>query len=154
MPVTKVEVRGLRDFTRELRRLEGGLQKQMRQIHQKAADLVAPRARAASPSRVAGAISGRATQKAARLQVVDRPPYALGVFMGALRRFGWYRAARYAQSTGRQFEPWVGNQWDPGAAGGAPYHIGPAINASIDDVIELMGDEIEQLAGRAFPDGS
>lgn len=152
MPVRKVEVRGLREFTRELRRLEGDLHKQMRPIHQKAADLVAARARASSPPSVASSISGKATQKAARLQVVDRPPWALGVFMGAKRRFGWYRAARYADSAGRQFEPWVGNQWDPGAAGGAPYHIGPAINQSIDDVVELMGDEIEQLAARAFPE--
>jgi hypothetical protein len=71
--------------------------------------------------------------------------------MGARGRFGWYSNPRYSSSPARQFEPWVGNQWDPGEAGGAPYFIGPAINQSVDEIIEIYGDGIEDLARRAFP---
>ena len=55
-------------------------------------------------------------------------------------------------STGRQFEPWVGNQWEPGETGGSPYYIGDAINDSVDDAAELMIDRINKLAAKAFPD--
>jgi hypothetical protein len=148
---TQVTIVGLREFRSELRRMNRELGREMRQVHLKVAALVAGRAKSAAPGELAGAITPRATQKAAFIGVRPKPPYALGVFMGARGRFGWYSNPRYRGSAGRQFEPWVGNQWDPGDGGGAPYYIGPAINRSVDDVIELYGDEIDQLARRAFP---
>lgn len=148
----KVKVRGLDEFRRELKRIDRALGKELRQVHLKVAGLVSGRARAAAPGRTGQAIRPRATQKSAFVQVGSRPGHAIGTFMGAKRRFGWYAAGRYRTSEGRQFEPWIGNQWDPGDGAGGPYHIGPAIDGSIDEVIELYGDEIEELAAKAFPD--
>jgi len=148
---TKVTIIGLREFHGELRRMSRELGREMRQAHLKVAALVAGRAKGAAPAGLSGAITPRATQKAAFIGVRAKPAYALGVFMGARGRFGWYSNPRYRGSSARQFEPWVGNQWDPGDAGGAPYFIGPAINRSVDDIVELYGDEVDRLAHRAFP---
>lgn len=147
-----VNVRGLDEFRRELKRIDKTFGKELRQVHLKVAKLVTARAQSAAPARVSKSVRPKATQKAAAIRVTANPPYALGVFWGMRRRSGWYAARRYRGSSGRQFEPWVGNQWDPGEQGGKPYYIGDAINRSVNDVIELFGDEIERLAGRAFPD--
>jgi hypothetical protein len=149
--VIKVEVHGLKEFRREIKKVDRALGRELRQVHLKVADLVAGRARGAAPGGVKGAIGSKATQKAAFVQIRNRPARALAVFMGMKRRSGWYAAGRYRSSQGRQFEPWVGNQWDPGEFGGDPYYIGPAINRSVDDVLDLYGDELEKLARRAYP---
>lgn len=150
----KVKVDGLDQFRREIKRVDRELGKDLRRIHVKVAELVADKAKAASPDREAQGIKGRGTQKAAlvRVSATARNPRVLGVFMGMRRRSGWYANIRYRQSRARQFDPWVGSQWDPGERGGEPYFIGDAINSSVDDVIELYGDEIMDLAARAFPD--
>lgn len=149
---TAVKVRGLDEFRREIKKVDKEFGKELRQVHLAIAKMVAGRAQAAAPARVTKAIRPRATQKSAFVQTRTVPPYALGVFWGMRRRSGWYAAHRYRGSSGRQFEPWVGNQWDPGETGGQPYFIGPAINDSVDEVIDMYGDAIEKLAGKAFPD--
>lgn len=148
----KVNVRGLRDFTRDLKQLEGDLHKELKAVNRKVADLMADRARSASPAGVQKAIRARGTQRGAFVDITNRPPRALGVFLGMKQRSGWYSHPRYRNSAGRQFKPWVGNAWDPGETGGEPYFVGPAINRSIENVLDLFGDEIEKLAARTFPD--
>ena len=69
--------------------------------------------------------------------------------MGQTRRSGWYSRLRYRGSAGRQFRKWVGNQWDPGETGAVPYEVGPAINASLDEVVDMYGDALERLFRRA-----
>jgi hypothetical protein len=147
----QVRVRGLDDFRRELKKVDKALGKELRQVHLKVARLVADRAQRAAPGRTAKAISAAATQKVAAVRITPKRGDELGVFMGMKRRSGWYAKGRYRASTGRQFRPWVGANWDPGDGGG-PYYIAPAINRSIDDVIDLYGDEIEKLAAKAFPE--
>ena len=147
-----VEVRGLAEFRRELKKIDKAFGKELRQVHLAISKMVADRARAAAPPGIKKAIKARATQSAAYVSTVARPDRALGVLWGMRKRSGWYGARRYRQSTGRQFEPWVGNQWDPGETGGQPYFIGPAINNSVDEVLEMYGDAIEVLAAKAFPD--
>jgi len=146
----KVRVEGLDEFRRELKKIDKALGKELRLVHLKVADLVSGRAQGAAPGGVRGAVRPRATQKSAFVSIYPNPPYALGMFMGMKRRSGWYAKGRYRSSSGRQFEPWIGNSWDPGDGGG-PYYIGPVISASVDDVIDLYGDEIELLAAKAFP---
>ncbi len=105
-------------------------------------------------SKATRAVKSRATSKSAYLDTVPKPPFALATIWGQKRRSGWYAAQRYGASTGRQFEPWVGNQWDPGETGSwgsSPYHIGPAIDASIDEVLDIYMDGIDDLTRRAFP---
>lgn len=145
-------MRGLPEFRRELKAVDKAFGKELRQVHLKVARLVADRAKAAAPARARKAIRARATQRSASIEMVNNPADALGILWGMRRRSGWYGARRYRQSSGRQFRPWVGNQWDPGETGGQPYYVGPAINASVDEVVELFGDGIEKLAARAFPD--
>lgn len=150
----KVTIEGLTEFRRELRKLDDrDLRRGMTKIHRDIAILVKARAQAAAPGDVKRSIGRRATQAGAFLVLKPNPPRAFGVFFGAKRRFGWYRAGRYEHSAGKQFDAWVGNQWDPGETGAEPYYIGPAINRSIDEVINIAADGIEDLARRAFPDG-
>lgn len=111
-------------------------------------------ARAASPARLQQAIQKRATSEYASIQVIHRPADALGRFMGANRRFGWYAAPKFKDSTGKQFPKWVGNQWDPGDNAGKPYYIGDAINELIDKIVDLYGDDIMEKAKPAFPEGA
>lgn len=146
----RVKIRGLREFRSELRRVD--LHKDLRVANKLIADLVADKARGAAPESLKKAIRPRGTQRGAFVDLVARPPRALGVFLGMRRRSGWYAHPRYSQSRGRQFAPWVGNQWVPGATGGKPYFVGEPINRAIPQAIDLLGDEIEQLAKRAFPD--
>jgi hypothetical protein len=147
-----VEIKGLADFRRELRKLDDReLRNGLTPIYREIAKMVKDRAKAAAPAGVRSSIGHRANRNGAFITTKGSPPRALGVFWGAKARFGWYAAGRYTSSTGRQFEPWVGNQWSPGETGGEPYFIGPAINRSVDEVIETMADGIEDLARRAFP---
>jgi len=148
----RVNAAGLKDFQRELRRLDDSdLKNGLTKIYRAVAKFVRGRAERAAPSDVKKAIGHKANRRGAFITLRAKPPYALGVFMGAKARFGWYSKARYRSSEGRQFQPWVGNQWDPGEFGGTPYHIGPAINSSVDEVVDMVGDGIEDLAHRAFP---
>ncbi len=148
----KVEIKGLADFRRELRKLDDrSLRNGITPVYREIAKLVKGRAQSAAPGDVKRAIGHRANRRGAFITIRPNPPRALGVFLGAKGRFGWYAAGRYARSSARQFEPWIGNQWEPGAGGTAPYFIGPAIDHSVDDVLEKMADGIEDLARRAFP---
>lgn len=148
----RVEVKGLKDFRRELRKLDSReLRNGLTAIYRDIAKLVRSRAEGAAPGDVKRAIGHKANRRGAFITVRPVPEYALGVFLGAKGRFGWYSAHRYQQSSARQFEPWVGNQWDPGEPGGEPYFIGPAINRAVDDVVEKLADGIEDLARKAFP---
>lgn len=146
-----VKIEGLRRFTRELNKVDRELGREMRQVHLRVAGLVADRSRAAASSRASRGIKPKATQRAARLQVVSKPEYALAFYLGTRRRSGWYARKRYDRSKGRQFRPWVGNQWEPGETGGKPYFIGDAINRSLDEVIEIYDEGITELARKAFP---
>lgn len=151
MAEVRVKVDGLDDFRRDLRRVDDD--EAMTKANKRVADLLEARTKAASPPHVARAISGSGGRLAAELVVGPSPPHALVGVMGAKRRTGWYSLPPYRESTGRQFPPWVGTSWDPGERGGAPYHLGPVINASVDDVADIYADEFEQAARRAFPDG-
>ncbi len=147
----EVEIRGLKDFQRALRSVDARYNNTARTIHRRVSDLVAGRARSSAPSGVSGSIKARSTNTKAFIETVPKPPYALAVLWGAKRRTGWYAKPRYAASAARQFPAWVGNQWDPGETGGQPYHIGPAINRSLDEVMAIYEDGIAEVAREAFP---
>ena len=147
--IIRVQARDLGKLRSACKKIDKSLGKEFRQVWLKAAQLVADRAVAAAPARAKGAIKGRATQRAAHVRVTPKRGDELAVFLGQTRRSGWYHRGRYHDSKGKQFRPWVGNQWDPGEQGGKPYFIGDAINESVDDVIEILGDGVEDLARKA-----
>ncbi len=148
--MTQVEIQGLAEFRRALRNSAARSSNVMRTLHRKVADLVAGRAQGSAGS-MGSAIKPRATNTSAKIETVAKPPQALTVFWGAKRKTGWYAAPQYSGSTGRQFPPWVGNQWSPGETGGEPYHIGPAINSSIPAVMDLYEKGIDEIVKEAFP---
>lgn len=95
--------------------------------------------------KAAKAIKPKGQQASAILRTVANPPWALGLIWGMKRRSGWYGARKYRDSAGKQFKPWVGNQYVPGANGGKPYFVGSAINAKIDEVVEQYLDALEEI---------
>jgi hypothetical protein len=148
-----VHVEGLDKFLRELRKIDREYGKRMKLVHERVSKLVTGRAKAAAPPRAQRGMSHNATQKAAFVRTTPgRRGDALGVVWGMRRRSGWFAKERYSGSTGRQFKPWVGNQWDPGEQGGKPYFIGDAINESIDEVLDVYEEEIDKLVAEAFPE--
>lgn len=149
----QVYIVGLKEFRKELKAVERSWGKELRQAFLRVSKYLIPKVQAAAPPRAKDAVKAKATQAAAFINTTPgRRGDGLGVFWGMRRRSGWYAAARYRESTARQFEPWVGNQWDPGETGGVPYFIGPVINAEVDNVVDLLGDEVIKLAERAFPE--
>lgn len=147
-----IEIEGLKPFRRALRQLDDKqLRNGLTKVYRDLAKMLRSRVEAAAPGGVKRAIGHKANQRGAFVTIRPVPEYALGVFLGAKARFGWYSAGRYSGSQGRQFEPWVGNQWDPGEAGSMPYFIGPAFNASVDEALELLADGFTELAEQAFP---
>jgi len=143
----RVDIENLPEFVRGLRRMSPEAAKQIRKVHYEAAKLVSDRARSAAPARVRTAIKPQASARSAKIATVpsSRAPDALVRFWGTKKRTGWYASPRYSGST-TQHPRWVGNQWDPGETGGRPYFIGPAINASIDEVEDMVLDAYEKAA--------
>lgn len=139
-----VHVEGLSDFQRELRRLrDSEIRKEMAAVNQAAAQVIVDAVRPTSrqQAKVQGGIRAGKTFKAATVTTANtkRFPFAVGSFFGA-RRY-------------RQFQPWIGNQWDPGDHVAASYGVPHAIASHLDEIIDTYGDRIEQLAAKAFPTG-
>lgn len=154
-----VEVKGLKDFRRELRRVDAGFPKELRRVQKTIADDVADRARSIASgmggvqAKAAGAIKGYATATQASVGIAGgkSAPYASVAFWGALKRTGWYG---HIHSPGgrRQHPVWVGNSWEPGVSGQGPYAINDAVADKLTDIDDSYLDMIEQLAASAFPD--
>lgn len=146
-----IEVLGAKDFERDLVKFITGLN-DLSELYDDIATLLRDAARSAAPGRTKGAIRKQKTPQGAYVNIVRNPPYAIGKFMGANRRFGWYEHPRYQQSAARQFEPWVGPAWLPGSTLDMPYFIGPAMNAVVPEILDRVGDWVEDQAGKdAFP---
>lgn len=151
-PEGRVEIQGLKSFQAELRSLSKDLPKELRPIHLKAANLVAPKAAASFASRrgvssaVAASVKAMAQQRVAIVRIggSGKAASALGAEFGG----GKYRKGNPSPAGGytSQFEPWRGN----GARAG--YSLFPALRSSTDEIVDLYGDALEDLARRAFPD--
>lgn len=149
------EVRGLKDFRRELKAASADLPKALRSAQKEIADEVADRAQSQASgmggiqAKAAGSIRGYATPVQASIGFPSGG-VAGAAFWGTLRRTGWYAAARYAggpPNTPR----WVGASWEPGVAGQGPYAINDALAAFLPELDERYLTMIEDLASKAFP---
>lgn len=148
----RIKIVGWDEFERGLRKFNADLN-DLTRLYVKVATYARDRARAAAPSRLSPGIQKSARPEGAFVNVIHRPPDALGRIMGANRRFGWYAAPQFKESRGRQFEKWVGNDWDPGSESGKPYYIGDALNSAVTEIIEIFGEEIMDMSRPAFPLG-
>ena len=101
-----------------------------------------------------GAIRGQGRDTEARIFISrsKSTPFAGAAFWGAKRRTGWYGAAKFKGSTGRQFLPWVGNSWDVAVAGEGPYAINDALAEHLDDILEFFNLAIDRVTAKAFPE--
>lgn len=140
-----VEVRGLRELSRDLKRIDKELPKEMRQASMGVARLVADEARANAGAgtkiqrKAASAIKARAGAARAAIAVTPTPsvPFALGAFYGAVKF--------------KQFEPWVGTSWRAGRPDEGPYAINPAIASLEGEIVRVYGEAVNDLTQRAFP---
>jgi hypothetical protein len=139
-----VEVRGLRELQAGLRAIDSKAPGDLRKGLKSAAELVAEEARSLASSaggvlaKSADSIKAQAQQRDARISWGSaRIPYAAGAIMGAVR---W-----------KQFEEWRGNSWSVGVAGTGPRAVNDAVASKEDELVEAIGDVIEDLAHRAFP---
>jgi hypothetical protein len=159
-----IEARGLREFQKELRSVDDRFDGEFRRVFADVTDLMEVAAKRGAGSRLAAAIRPAETARAARLRLTRNPPDALARFYGAKRRTGWFAAmfgdvaSEFGVSEAdrrfpdRQFPPWIGNQWEPGATGGVPYLIGEPINRTVPQAIDLLNDGLGRIFDRAFPE--
>lgn len=131
----RIEVLGLKDFQRELRRLDKAWPRELRAANRDAAEIVARGTRSSFASRpgvapkVAASVKVLAQQRSAAVRIGGRRwPYALGSEFGS-RRYP---------------------QFPPVLRGG--YSLYPTIKASRDEMVEEYGEAVDRLMRRAFPD--
>jgi hypothetical protein len=140
MPEGAIEVHGLRDFRRELRRMGQEFPRELRQANKGAADLVAPEARRRVPrgphqgggrvQPIIASVKAGGTQRAGYVAIGGaRSPHApVYEFGGTLRR---HASASRTQVTARPF-------------------LYPAIAARTDEVVDFYGRALDRLSRRAF----
>ncbi len=137
-PRQGVEVQGLDDFRRELRRLGSDLPRELADANFQVASLVTQRAKARASGASRGARKSAESLSAARTQATakvrmggSRYPFAAGFEFGSIRY--------------PQFPAWRGS------GEGAGYWLYPTIRAENDRIIDIYGDLIDAIAARAFP---
>lgn len=160
MPGPAVQVRGLAELRRELRKLEEPRvwTKELAGVHRSIAKDLAPKAqeRARSlggqPGHFAGAIRGYGSAPAARLGIASagkgqRNWGANAAMWGVKDNI----TGRNRSTTPNLKVPWVGNTWDV-VYGQGPTAIVDTIVAETPRIVNEYGDAIENLTRRAFPD--
>jgi hypothetical protein len=154
-----LHVEGLDEFNRDLRRVADNEPRQMKRAYGKIASHVQSRSRSnaglagGAYSKAKSAIRGSSDADGAAVGVSrsGRIPFAQGTFWGAVGRFGWYAAAKYAQSDGRQFPEWVGANWRAGVTGEGPYVLNYTVDEERPEIIDTFGDAMDDLFRPAFP---
>ena len=151
-----VEVQGLTQFRHDLRVLSGDAPKAMRKAHGRIASYVQGKAR--SNASAAGGVYAKARTQIRGNSSADSAEIGVSTsglgpvaFWGAKKRTGWYKAARYEEST-RQHPEWVGNNWDVGDRLQGPYVINYTIHEELDEIVDRFGAEMDELFSQAFND--
>lgn len=150
-PSIRVEP-SLREFAKDLRKIDKELPKEIRRTNKSAADLVSTDARSLAGGygqmqrRAAKTIHPRAEtwRSVVEIRATKAVPFALVAFLGKKGRTGWYAAARYKASGRQQHRPWIGNQWEVGSGKG-PLAIDPAFRRNEDRIVELYEDMTDRL---------
>ncbi len=136
-----VKVTGLAELRRELKKLDNAqqLSDDLRDANKAVAELVVDKSKltAAGVSRLARAAaeSLRPSRTVNRAQVLigsSAIPFALGAEFGSFKY--------------TQFATWRGNGEDAG------YFMWPTIRQYNAEIVELYGDALDKITGKAFPD--
>lgn len=151
-----VDVVGLKDLQRELRKVGPEFPKELRRENHEVARYVLRRAEGTA-ARVGGvaahAAPGMKTRAEQRYALIQLDTHSHPEILGA--EFGGgalYRAGNPKSTTGKrpgftsQFEPWRGNGPDAG------YFLYPTIRAETDEIVDRYGDLVDRVTAKAFPD--
>lgn len=133
-----IDVVGLKDFQRELRQMDKAWAKELRVANKKAAEPIAKDTRSSFASRpgvapkVAASVKVLAEQRSASIKIGgDKYPYAMGSEFGSIQF--------------KQFPPHRGSGSEAG------YSLYPSIRSNRENVINVYGDLIDEVAKAAFP---
>lgn len=145
----RLNVEGLDDLRRELQRLD--LADDLKQANHEVGRLVVRRGqgKAFTPLQQKAAASLKSA-KQARKAVVSGGGARAQFFGGA--EFGAGQDQPRVGPSGRrflgynQFQPWRGSGRNAG------YFLYPAIRDAEQEIVDLYGDELEKITGKAFPD--
>lgn len=153
------EVKGLKDFRKELKDLEGDLDKELTKVHKKIAAEEASRIQVNADS--AGGVWAKAskgitgvglgTSAAIRIGKPNQAPMAPVAFWGAKKRTGWFANPKYGDYPSQHPE-WVGNNWDAASKTEGPYVINYTLAEDLDRIVESYGGMLDDLFAKAFPD--
>lgn len=152
-----IEVKGLKEFRKELKAIDAQWPKELRKVHKAIADKVAEGARGrasggnALQASQAGQIRGYATQTESKIGFPGKSK-AGAAFWGIKYHKGWYGWRKYDNSATRQAPEWVGANWEPGVSGQGPYFINDAIADMSEEIIDEFNTMIDDLVAKAFPD--
>jgi hypothetical protein len=153
------EIKGLKQFERELRQADADLPKSMKAAAKETADHVTGKARTNARSagdvwaKAAPAITSRATATSASVGVsqTSRAPMALPAFWGAKARTGWFgNPLKYGEYSSQHPE-WVGANWEAASRSEGPYVINYTLLEELDEAVEIFGQAVDDLSARAFP---
>ncbi len=133
-----IQVAGLRDFNRELRKLDRTFPREIRRINLRVAQQVAAKARSNAEGwggaigKASTSIKALAQQSRAQVRIGgERYPYALGGEFGS-KRF-------------KQFDPWRGSGPEAG------YALYPAIREESPEIIASYSRMVADATRAAFP---
>lgn len=142
----RVDVEGLVELQRELRKIDAAFPRTLRVANNRVAQIVADAAKTRAES-----LGGVAAKSAASIRVQSGQREAAVKIGGA--RYPFALGAEFGSHQYRQFDPWTGNQWTDPEGLSVGYFLHPAIRAEVASgrVRDAYGREIEQLTRAAFP---
>lgn len=157
-----VDVIGLRQFQRELKKLGPEFPKKLKEQNYLIASGITAKAKAKARSlgykaRSAEAMSARAEQRYASVRLDGSKrgkfPFALGDEFGTKKRTQGARIpvnSRGPRKYKGGFGPWRGNQWTAWGSSGVGYFLHPTIRAEREQIMRDYERMIERVARDAF----
>lgn len=158
-----VDIVGLRDFQRELRKLGPEFPAKLKAENLNIAEDIAIKAKAKALSlggvraKAAGAISARAEQRYASIRIDaskrGKYPFALGAEFGTLRQTQGKKIPVNSHGPRKHyggFGPWRGNQWVAWGSSGVGYFLHPTIRDNRENIMKSYEQMIDRLARQAF----
>lgn len=137
-------IHDLRDFLRDLRKVEGDYSKRVKEANYELAQSLVTRAKARA--RTAGIPTSRRVAQSLRAARSARE----SVVSGGGARVPTFWGAEFGAKRYRQFKPWRGNQWG-GWSGGPGYFLHPTIRDNAESFLEQYIDTLAEIYGEAFP---
>lgn len=150
-----IEVDGLDELAKELRRIDPRLSKELTKAHKEISVRVTAKAAArvgglgVQSSAAAGGVRARAGQKYGAVALLGSNRFVRAVTMGTKVHWVFGRPVPAEGMARRVFRPWVGTGWTPEEG---LYGVSPAIKAALPGVVETYADRIMEALKPAFPD--